>query len=123
MQEFQLKEKLDPIFAFYQLTQGLQAIHSKLDFHGDIKHQNIFYKNNIYAFTDFGSSRHFSSFSDFDMQIRCIGTNDILGFTELVLPPEILWGGDYMARPQYDFRNRYFQFGSFCLFNGNPQTS
>ena len=66
MQEFQLKEKLDPILAFSQLTQGLQAIHSELDFHVDIKPQNIFYKNNIYTFTDFGSFRHFSSFSHFD---------------------------------------------------------
>ena len=99
------KEKLDPILAFYQLAQGLQAIHSELNFHGDIKPQNIFYKNNIYTFTDFGSSRHFSSFSDFDVQIRRIGTTDIPGFTELLLPPEILWGGDYTTRPQYDFRN------------------
>ena len=47
MQEFQLKEKLDPILAFYQLAQELQAIHYELDFNGDINPQNIFYKNNI----------------------------------------------------------------------------
>ena len=101
MQEFLLKEKLDPIFAFYQLAQGLQAIHSELDFHGDIKLQNILYKNNIYAFTDFGSSRHFSFFSRSMCKIRCIGTNDIPGFMELLLPPEIYWGGDIILSVYY----------------------
>ena len=53
-----------------------------------------------------------------------VGITDIPGFTDLLLPPEISWGGDYTARPQYDFRNiDIFQYGSFYLFNGNPQIS